>query len=304
MPAYVAEKRFIKRLTRIILHYLSSSYTLSMILNVILFVVTCVFIVTLFNFLTIKYSISEISATAGSRVRRSVPLVNVPKKPCYYDYECYLSNNGTLHGPNKTRRFFYVDIGCFDGRDMEYFLHFHQARIQKLGTLQIIAFEPDPINFAACKAAQERHSQVPATVYQMAAWTETGQVPYATENGQKSRIDKKSALYVQSVDFSSWLKEHFHMDDYVYVKFTVEGAEIPILEKLVQDETLALIDHMEIEWHDHLALDFEPRRASLECMLDNFGMDYLYMINPVDLRHAFNLQRSFNAIPKNREWYV
>jgi FkbM family methyltransferase len=211
--------------------------------------------------------------------------------------------NGTLIQQNKTaRRFFYIDLGCFDGRDIDYFVHFHSAEISRLGKLGIIAFEPDPINFAACKSMQQRSTSVKGTVYDAAVWTENGKVRYAIEKGQKSRIDEDSALYVRSIDFSKWVMDNFRVDDYVYLKFTIEGAEIPILEKMILDESLTLVDHLEIEWNEGLSPDLEPRRAFLECMFDNFGMDFLYMVNPVDLRHAFNLKDTYTSVPKDRTW--
>jgi FkbM family methyltransferase len=212
--------------------------------------------------------------------------------------------NNTVKIENTTRRYYYIDLGCFDGRDIDYFVHFHLEEISQLGTLNIIAFEPDPINFSACKFAQEKRGSIPTTVYDAAVWTDDGRVKFATEKGQKSKIDQDSVLFVRAVDFSKWLREYIHPEDFVYVKFTIEGAEIPILEKMILEGTITLVDNMEIEWNDGLSPDLEPRRVVLECMFDNFGMDFIYMINPVDLRHAFNVKDNFAAVPKDKGWYV
>ncbi|CAF2381430.1 unnamed protein product [Rotaria sp. Silwood2] len=280
---------------------LSSSRSISLILNIILFLALCVFIVCLLRVLIYEEPISKKPASKLPIPHQSKKHKHISRKEYYYDYEPYLKDV-TLKRTNRTRRFFYIDLGCFDGRDMDYFLHFHLAAITRLGKPYIIAFEPDPINFSACKLTQQRHKPIQGTVYDVAVWTENGQIRYATEKGQKSKIDSNSALYVRSVDFSTWLTENLLMDDYVYIKFTIEGAEIPILEKMVLDESLALVDHLEIEWHDGLSPDFEPRRIALECMFDNFGMDFLYMINPVDLRHAYNIKENFESVPKDRGW--
>ena len=42
----------------------------------------------------------------------------------YYDYQHYLKNT-TFESSNQSRRFFYINLGCFDGRDLDYFIHFH-----------------------------------------------------------------------------------------------------------------------------------------------------------------------------------
>ena len=221
----------------------------------------------------------------------------------YYDFQ-RLNGVNLTHRSNHSRQYYYIDLGCFDARDIDFFIHFHRYEIKQHGELSVIGFEPDPINYAACKAGQQRHPSIKQSAYQKAAWTENGQVRYATENGQKSKIDSNSALFVQSADFSRWVLANVHADDFVYVKFTIEGAEVPVLEKMVTDGSLRLVDYLEIEWHDGMSRDLEPRRVALECMFDNFGMDYLYMINPVDVRHAYNTKSSFSSVPKDRGWYV
>jgi FkbM family methyltransferase len=275
----------------------------SFILNIILFIVACIFIFCFLRFIDHGNQTSSIkTGTSLPTVHQLKDIKTIPHKNSYYDFEPYMVNN-TFIPQNKTRRrFFYIDLGCFDGRDIDYFIHFHSAEISNLGNLSIIAFEPDPINLSACKTTQKRQTFAKGTVYDAAVWTSNGKVRYATEKGQKSRIDEDSALYVRSIDFSKWVLENFHMDDYLYIKFTIEGAEIPILEKMILDESLTLVDHLEVEWNEGLSYDLEPRRAFLECMFDNFGMDFLYMINPVDLRHGFNLKEIYASVPKDRTW--
>ena len=284
----------------------SSSQSTSLILNILLGFVVC-----LFTFCFVRFIFQEKSVTVVEQVlmpdsgksEQNEPSINLPISRNYYDYEQYLVNN-TVRPINRTRRYYYIDLGCFDGRDIDHFVHFHYNEISHYGPLNIIAFEPDPINLSACKISQQKHSNLNMIVHDAAVWLEDGKTRYAIEKGQRSKIDADSALYVKSVDFSKWLSRTFTIDDFVYVKFTVEGAEIPILERMVYDGTLALIDNMEIEWNDALAPDFEPRRVVLECMFDNFGMDFLYMTNPVDSRHAYNVKDSFWAVPKDKGWSV
>ncbi|CAF0721846.1 unnamed protein product [Rotaria sordida] len=301
MSSSVRFQKLHKDLIIIKTSYLPSLRSISLILNIILFLVVCIFILCLLRVITDEKSISKKSTNKLTTPDQSKKYKDIPRKKYYYDYEPYL-NNVPLKSNNKTRRFFYIDLGCFDGRDIDYFIHFHSANMLRLGTLSIIAFEPDPINFSACKLIQQRHKSIQGTFYDAAVWTETGQVRYATEKGQKSKIDPNSALFVRSIDFSTWMIENFHVDDYVYVKFAIEGAEIPILEKMVLDQSLALIDDLEIEWHEGLSPNLEPRRIALECMFDNFGMDFIYMIKPVDLTHAFNIKEKYEAVLKDRGW--
>ena len=280
-------------------------HRLPSILDVILFIVFTFFVFSAYVFAhraqdqldqtTVVPNVTITTTTASVLDERR-------RTKTYYDYEAYPSNY--TKRVDKSRRYIYVDLGCFDGRDIDYFVHFHTKEISSKGTMVIIAFEPDPINLSACRAIEQRHPQVNQTVIPKAVWTSAGRVSFATEKGQRSKIDPNSMLTVDAVDFSQWARKNFVPDDYVYLKLTVEGAEIPLLEKMVEDSSLALIDYLDVEWNDALSPDFEPRRVSLECMFDNFGMDFLYMINPVDLRHAYNAKESFSSVPKDKSWCV
>lgn len=271
-------------------------------LDLILSLVFCIFLLSIFRLVFQKRQVAVVVIPiAGPINSRTDSRVNLTRSTGYYDYEPFLINQ-TVLPQNRTHRFFYLDLGCFDGRDIDHFIHFHAEDILKNGTLNIIAFEPDPINFSACRSVQRKHPNIPITIYDTAIWTEAGKVRFATEKGQKSKIDPNSALTVKSIDFAKWITTTFTPDDYIYAKFSVEGVDIPILEKMALDGSLALIDHFEVEWSDFLAPEFEPRRVVLECMFDNYGMDYLYMINPVDSRHAYSMKDSFAGVAKDKGW--
>ncbi|UJR35436.1 hypothetical protein I4U23_028193 [Adineta vaga] len=221
------------------------------------------------------------------------------EKTFYYDYERYLQINKT----QTNDQFYYIDLGCFDGRDIEQFIHFHsEEQILQTRNLTIIAFEPDPINYAACKSKQEQSTSIPKTIHNLAAWTKNDRVQYAIERGQKSRIDQNSTSYVHAIDFSQWLLKNFKPENYLYIKFTVDGAEIAILEKMIADRSLALVDYLEIEWTFPTSADFEPRRVSIEGMFDNFGIDYLYMIDPSDTERVNRTNESYTAVHKDHGW--
>ncbi|CAF0993519.1 unnamed protein product [Adineta ricciae] len=223
------------------------------------------------------------------------------RKAYYYDYEPYLKKK-INQTSNTFHQFYYIDLGCSDGRDIERFLYFHSKEILNTGNLSIIGFEPDPINYFACKAEQNLPISTTKTVYNVAAWIKSDEVSYAVKMGQKSRIDHSSTTRVLSLDFSRWILENFKPEHYVYIKFTIEGAEIEVLEKMVADRSLALVDYLEIEWTHPVSSQYEPRRISLECMFDNFGMDYLYMIDMADMDIAQTNNETYEAVRKDTGW--
>ena len=219
----------------------------------------------------------------------------------YYDYEPYVQTK-SAPAPGTARQYYYIDLGCYDGRDIDRFVYFTQAEVAQNGNLTVIAFEPDPINHVACQRTSDVPSSPSRTVYEAAAWTTNGFIPFATERGQESRIDLTSKTRVRSIDFSQWLWANLSPEHYVYVKFTVGGAELDILEKMIADRSLSLVDYLEIEWVRPTSSDYAPRRISIEGMLDNFGMDYLFMVDPLESKRVYAGNGSFGAVPKDKGW--
>lgn len=66
----------------------------------------------------------------------------------------------------------------------------------------------------------------------------------------ESNLDK--SIDVKCIDFSGYLKNNVSIDDYVVCKMDIEGAEYDVLGKLIDDDTIDLIDEIYIEWHNHL----------------------------------------------------
>lgn len=65
---------------------------------------------------------------------------------------------------------------------------------------------------------------------------------------------------VQCIDFTRHLAQLVTEADYVAVKFDCEGAELPILSKLVRTRELSLIDEIFVEWHGAMMGELEEER--------------------------------------------
>lgn len=57
---------------------------------------------------------------------------------------------------------------------------------------------------------------------------------------------------VDCINFSSFLKKQIEKDSYVICKMDIEGSEYDVLGKLIDDNTINLINEIYIEWHNHL----------------------------------------------------
>ncbi len=75
---------------------------------------------------------------------------------------------------------------------------------------------------------------------------------------------RATIIRVPCFDFSAWLRT---LPEPPIVKFDVEGAEFPILERMVETGADALVKELLVEWHDDKMVDFPARKASLLAQL-------------------------------------
>jgi FkbM family methyltransferase len=155
-------------------------------------------------------------------------------------------------------------------------------------TFEIHCFEPNPyaIKFSKDRFSQEKYKDYSLIFNEVALWTEdceksltiesfdgeyicqhTGEhLGYNLKSGGATNImesewnkphyinddDLDKSVQVNCIDFSNYLKENINKDDYVICKMDIEGAEYEVLGKLIDDNTIDLIDEIYIEWHNHL----------------------------------------------------
>jgi hypothetical protein len=104
-----------------------------------------------------------------------------------------------------------------------------------------------------------------------AAWIVDGSIPYAP-NENRSAVEEEGTHRVPCFDFSMWLRTLPACE--VIVKMDIEGSEYPIVEKLHEDGTDALISLLLVEWHTGWdAHGHErPRPPSLRCPLEKWSI--------------------------------
>lgn len=62
----------------------------------------------------------------------------------------------------------------------------------------------------------------------------------------------KHGVEVQCIDLSSFIKREINKGDNVVMKLDIEGAELEVLDKMIEDKTLEYVKHIIIEWHFHM----------------------------------------------------
>jgi FkbM family methyltransferase len=158
-----------------------------------------------------------------------------------------------------------VDLGCFPHRD-EISL---EPLLERLRPAVLYGFDPWP-------ELVEGETQVEGTrvvLERKAAWIEDGEIEFAHVRGlrgwdstvmrdknARNEWSRAEATMVPCFDFSAWLRA---LPEPPVVKLDVEGAEFPILERLVDEGTDALVAELLVEWHDDKMPAYADRKAAL-----------------------------------------
>lgn len=66
---------------------------------------------------------------------------------------------------------------------------------------------------------------------------------------KQDRTMDKVSTPIDAIDFSAFIGERFSAEDFIVVKMDIEGAEYPVLEKLISDNRLNHIDLLFVEFH-------------------------------------------------------
>jgi FkbM family methyltransferase len=136
-------------------------------------------------------------------------------------------------------------------------------------TWEIMSWEANPITFASFNKTAFR-KDLNITFFNQAISInnektvlniETTKEGYSTGWGSSIiELDKwdsplhsgtfKEKVLVDSIDFSSFILQHFTKDDVIILKLDIEGSEYNVLEKMIADSSLDLISEMYVEWHN------------------------------------------------------
>jgi len=152
----------------------------------------------------------------------------------------------------------FLDCGAYDGCSVRMFL---DRRIDA-NDFEIFSFEPNP-NLA------KYHPVYPSQFINKAAWIEDTKSTFfvhgidggstliktkSKHNNRKAKrrptqFSKAKELTVDCIDLCKWIREQFNQDDYIVLKLDIEGAEYPILEKMLTDDTIQYINELYCEFH-------------------------------------------------------
>lgn len=157
-----------------------------------------------------------------------------------------------------------MDLGAFSGDTIE---AFYRGEICALPVapeeFTIFAFEPNPRFEKALIEKTKKYSNLAFS--NGAAWIENGKIEFSCDPSptlpygssvMKNKEKWKDGQIIEAdcFDFSEWIKQF--KDDYVVVKMDIEGAEFPILNKMLDDGTVEIMNELYCEFHPNKVRDF------------------------------------------------
>ena len=146
----------------------------------------------------------------------------------------------------------FIDAGCHHGESVDAFIK--SKDYDK--AFEVHCFEPDKSLYLSLLYNDDIDC-----LHNYAVSTYNGSVSfYHATNKEKAGgsicdsketgcLDKDNPSRVICVDFSQWLIDTFDEEDYIILRMNIEGAEYPILTKMIMDSTIKYINKLSISFH-------------------------------------------------------
>ena len=146
---------------------------------------------------------------------------------------------------------YFIDAGANNSCSARLF----RAKYDKYMEYYIYSFEVDP-RFVNC------FKGIPnLTFINKAVWVEDGEALFYLDydpsmaggslikEKKSGKLDKQHPIIVETIDFSKWVLSTFSSADEIILKMDIEGAEYPVLEKMINSGSFDYIKELWIEWH-------------------------------------------------------
>lgn len=136
----------------------------------------------------------------------------------------------------------YIDCGAYDGNTLDCEALFGFKADKK------IAFEVNPKFIKKLEADEVHHKAVWYKNDTLTIFIDKSKTPLGTTVFKsKSQNMKTKSIQVEAIDFPKFISDI--KDNYIVVKMDIEGAEFPVLDRMIQNGTVKFIDELYVEFH-------------------------------------------------------
>lgn len=160
---------------------------------------------------------------------------------------------------NRFEKTLFIDLGANLGQGFKWFSRFYGGK-----KIDFELFEPNPYCFAILEKIKTKekitlHNKgvgIKSGIFKFYGLNENnrgklsegGSIVFE-HNSDYYKSNYKKAIDVNIIDFSSYIKEKSKIYDKIIVKMDIEGAEIELLEKMINDNSISLINLIYLEFH-------------------------------------------------------
>lgn len=163
----------------------------------------------------------------------------------------------------------FIDCGAYTGDTCNLFME-HPEAFGVEGDparYEVYAFEPGEQNW---------DFHFPVTLIKKAVWVEECQVNFTGGvSNQAATVvvppEVRAGQAVEGLDFAAWLRR-FEGYEEVIVKMDIEGAEYPVLERLLETGAIEIITRLFVEFHPNRFSDGVQRRNNLLAAIERLGL--------------------------------
>ena len=177
----------------------------------------------------------------------------------------------------------FIDCGSNVGDTIEMFL----KKFDSAETYDIFAFEPN-------QRLTKKYHYENTVIIEKAVWIKDESKDFyvgrknrhATNSrigdfikGRKREKFKREPITVDCIDFSSWIKNNLSKEDYIIVKFDIEGCEYDVLQKMIKDNSMTYINKIYIEFHHTHEYTPSPDGENIMKLISDMGIDAFANVN-------------------------
>ncbi|KAA8496229.1 hypothetical protein FVE85_2384 [Porphyridium purpureum] len=185
-----------------------------------------------------------------------------------------LALSRVLDTRKREQRLVFIDAGGNTGQTVQWFAegagdifgsHLHSTSPDPKD-YEIFVFEPNPVfraDYDQLKRQGLRFTLLQAAVADADGYAEfsgQGQGGLISAGGVSKERSSPSA--VDAVDFSRWIRETFGEHDYLICKIDIEGAETPLVTKMMRDGTVCRCNRLSVEWHSWIGTPTNAHEAN------------------------------------------
>lgn len=171
----------------------------------------------------------------------------------------------------------YLDLGCHNGQSI---IDFYDGKFDdrlEPKFFKSIAFDPNP----HYKDELDRISNILGTeIIKKAVLDHNGTIEFSLRsNDEKSSVMKEKNCWadgeimtVPCIDFAEYL---YNLGEDVVIRMDIEGAEYPVLERLIMTGVIKQVKYLGIEWHaSKMSGNYQERQQKIEKKLKELGIYY------------------------------